>query len=164
MKRYIKSSEAIFGMATVGVHRKPDFMIAVNPGAHHKGLCYFKYYNSDSYMTATQVTRINLRAPAKVFHRNRDGKKEWNLNTADKNALYDYLLRQSDSFKSFSITNWQYVLYLWNNEYGLLNDPYPDEYGSRAEAFIDGYYDEANADDPSYVASDLTMPDYRTME
>lgn len=164
MKRIILG-ESIFGMATVGRHEKPNFLIAVNPDANRAGICYFKYYDSNEYSSAEHVTRLNFRKPEKVKHQNHDGKTEWQLNAKDRKDLCNYLDELSDEIRYVAVTNWQVALYHWNHEYGLINESYPDEYKSRIEAFISGFYDtDENVHNPSYVASTLERPDYRKVE
>lgn len=161
MKRVIKRSEDIFGMATIGRHIQPNFTVAVNPDGNRVGNCYFKYYNRENYNIATHVTRLNLRKPNKIIHKNRDGKKEWQLNSIDKKAICQYLDQTSRYGVQFGATNWDYTLYSWNNELGLLEAEFPEEYSSPFEAFVNGFYDtEDNMNNPSYVPSTLKRPDY----
>lgn len=150
--------EYINAMATVGRHFKPNFIIVVTPDTNRHGICYFKYLDSDSYASAEHIARINIREASRVYHTDNTGKQEWNLNSKDKKVLCNYLLDES---KYRGVTNWQLLLYHWNNEHGFLERNYGKTYDSPINAFVDGFYDtEENVADPNYVASYLEMPDY----
>lgn len=160
MKRLISSTEYIEAMSTIGQHFKPNFMIAVNPADNRSGDCYFKYFNRESYSKADAVARIDMRSPKRFYHMNQDGKVEWDLSAKDKKELCKYLDAESDDWTG--VTNWQSVLFNWNRECHLLSEPFPrDQYTSRIEAFLNGFYDtDDNLSNPSYVASYLSRPDY----
>ena len=156
-----RDGEVILGMATIGSHIDPNFSVCVNPDAHRVGTCYFKYYNSESYTTADKVVRMNIRKPEVVIHRNRDGKKHWVLNSREKRAICDYLREPTRFDYRHKATNWEYLLYTWNIECQLLGDFPSDSYDTPFEAFVDGWYDtDENLSNPSYVASNLPIPDY----
>ena len=163
MKRIVKSNESIFSMATVGRNEKPTLMIAVNPDTGRIGDCYFNYYNNAYYPKSTKVTRINIKKPEKILHKNYDGKEEWGLSSRDKRILCAFLDAKSRDVPS--LTNWQMVLYHWNNEYGNISKQFPDKYQSRIDAFVQGFYDtEENLKNPSYVYSKLKRPDYNRIK
>lgn len=162
MKRYIRTTEYIEAMATVGRHFKPNFIIVVTPDTNRQGVCYFKYLDSESYDTAEHIARIDIRSADRIYHKDGTGKKEWNLSSKDKKALCKYL--DSSSKENRKVTNWKLLLYHWNNEHGLLEEDYSDDYDSRLDAFADGFFDELNEGDPAYVASDLIRPDYMQLE
>lgn len=159
MKRYVRSYEPIFSMATVGYDTKHNITIAVNPDGNRVGDCYFKYYDHASYHSARCVARIDFRKPRKIIHRNKDGKKDWKLNSDDLKILVWYLQQPSSDYSG--LTNWQVALYHWNHEHHLLDKARPPKYDTTIKAFVDGFYDtEENLSDPSYLASTLKMPDY----
>ena len=161
----VKNSEEIFGMATVGRHQNPNFLVSVNPDSNRAGICYFKYYNSDDYTKATHVTRLNFRIPEKVSHKNRDGKKEWELNSHDRDAICEYLDAPSKSNRALNVTNWVVALYHWNDEIGLLEADYPEEYESKLHAFMNGFFDtDDNLKKLSYVSSKLVRPNYKEIK
>jgi len=159
--------EDIMCMATVAKHIKPNFSISVNPDAHREGTRYFKYRDSTDPRRPEHMCRINMRKPEKVYHRNSNGAKEWILNSKDKKWLCKFLDEVSKQQRSpYKITNWLLTLYHWNNEFGFLDDyDFPDQYSSKLEAFVNGWYDtEENLSNPSYVASNLERPDYMLLE
>ena len=161
MVKWIRDTEAIFGMARVGsVDTKPSLTVAVNPDTNRIGDPYLKCYNASRYDTADCVTRLSFYAPKKVFHRNRDGKKEWILNSDDKDAICEFLDSPSKDYSNDKITYWLVSLYSWNNECSLLNGEFPEQYSTKIEAFIDGFYDKENRDNPNYVPSTTLRPDY----
>ena len=169
MYRVINSEEvygeSIFTMTTVGRNRDLDFSVAVNPSTTRIGECYLKYYNAESYRKATAVARLNLRKPEKVYHRNIDNLEEWELNAHDRRNLCRFLDSYSTSFKATKVTYWQLVLYNWDNEWGFLEDDYPDVFSTHVEAFISGFYDiEENLQNPSYMSSTSQRPDYTKVE
>ena len=154
--------EAVFSMATVGRSEKQNFSVAVNPSATYSGTCYLKYYNHKNYKKAAAVARLNLRVPEKVYHTNRDGKKEWQLNSSDRKNLMQFLTSHSMEF-NFA-TYWQLVLYHWNNECDLLESQYPDAFSNHIEAFISGFYDtKENLSNIDYMPSYSICPDYTSV-
>lgn len=164
MKRLVYNSlEPIEAMATIGTHTSPNFCIAVNPDSSRSGDCYFKYFDRESYTKATHVARINIRGCGRFYHKNRDGKKEWNLSGQNKKDLIHYLKEECDEW--VGVTNWQSILYHWNIESHTIDSPFPKEkYSSKIEAFLDGFYDtDPNLSNPSYVASYLATPDYSNL-
>ena len=162
MKIFVRHLDDIFCMATVGKHEHPNFMVAVNPDTKRVGTCYFKYYNNKDYESSDRVARIDFRSPTLIHHKNRDGKKPWRLNAKDIKNLIDYLPKQSDQYRNIKVNNWQFALYSWNNECGLLGYNFPQIYNSVLEAFLDGFYDtDINLSNPSYVASTLPIPNYK---
>lgn len=161
MKRYIKSTEYIEAMATVGRHFKPNFIIVVTPDTNRQGICYFEYLDSESYQIAEHIARIDIRSVDRIYHKDTTGKQEWALSSKDKKALCEYL----DSNSRYKgVTNWQLLLYHWNNEHGFLEADYGDKYDSPIAAFVDGFFDTSNIDNATYVASDLVRPDYMQLE
>ena len=159
MKRVVRYRECVDAMSTIGRDVKNNFRVAVNPDRSRSGDCYFKYYDSQDYSSAKHVVRIDFRSPSVFVHRNRDGLKTWNLNADARKNLVNFLSAKSTRYRN--VTNWQLALYYWDYESGFLNDSYPDTYNSDIEAFVDGHYDTPdNLSNPSYVSSDLTMPDY----
>ena len=52
--------------------------------------------------------------------------------------------------------------YLWNYEYGFIESELDDDaYANPIFAYANGFYDtEENLKHPSYLRSDLQMPDY----
>lgn len=159
MKRYIHAAtEEILAMATVGRHFKPNFTVVVTPDTSRQGVCYFKYLDSESYRTAESIAGVNIRKPERIYHKDATGKQEWQLSHKDKKALCKFLDSNS---KYKGATNWDLVLYHWNNENGFLEEDYGDRYSSPVEAFVDGFFDsEDNVADPSYVPSYVVRPDY----
>ncbi len=79
MKRLIRSSEDIFGMARIGADSRNKFSVAVNPDRKRIGLCYLKYYNNVSYDKATKIARLNIRKPEYISHKTL-GKINFKLN------------------------------------------------------------------------------------
>lgn len=158
-----ESIEYIEAMTTIGSHTSPNFTIAVNPDSGRAGDCYFKYFNREVYSKATAVARINIREASRVYHTNSDGKTEWKLNSKVKKALVSYFNAECDEWAD--ATNWQSILYHWNIESHTIDKPFPkDKYRSKMEAFLDGYYDtDENLANPSYVASNLEIPDYTNL-
>lgn len=155
-------SEDIFCMSTIGRHIKPNFTVAVNPDGNRRGVCYFKYYNSDLYQKATKVARINFRTSEKVHHRNDDGKEDWIISSKEKKVLCDFLDQPS---KFGPGTNWEYALFSWNHEMGLLEEIFPEKYSTVFEAFLNGFFDtDENLKNPSFLKSDLIRPDYIQLE
>lgn len=164
MKRLIRYDD-IYGMATIGRHENPNFLVAVNPDTNRFGDCYFKYYDDKSFDSAKRVTRLSFTAPVKVKHRNRDGKQEWDLNTKDRKNLCNYLDEPSKDYRLSGLTNWVMALYHCDNECGLLSDDYPEEYSNKVDAFLHGFYDtEENITNPNYLVSTLSRPDYTQVE
>lgn len=165
MYRVIRANQEIYGMATVGRHIKPNFMIAVTPDTNREGLCYFKYLNSDNYNKATSIARIDIRQPSRIYHKDGTGKQEWKLNHKDKKVLCDYLDEINRNYRKQGITNWQMLLYHWNNEHGFFIEEPPEDYETDVEAFVHGFYDtDHNLSDPNYTESDLKRPDYTLLE
>lgn len=159
MKRYVRSLEPIECMATIGKSVDDNFCVTVNPDQKRSGVCYLKYFNSSSYTSADKVIRVSLLEPRVIFHKNRDGKKTWRINSKDKKNLVEFLKRNSKDW--VGTDNWHSVLYHWNNELGLIDDVVPEEFNSAIEAFVAGYFDtKENLSHPSYVPSYLEMPDY----
>ena len=162
MKKYIKNTEAIYCMATVGRNLSQNFTVAVNPDSKHIGLCYLKYYNSNNYKKADKVIRLNLKKPEKIYHTNFDGKENWEINSQERKMLCQFLDSQSKQFPEF--TYWQLTLYHWNNEYGFLLSDYPDAFANHIEAFISGFYDDLDESmHPSYMFSGTARPDYMNL-
>lgn len=89
--------------------------IAVNadPSRGWHGEEYFKVYNNDNARKADKVIRIKFRSAEYVYHKNSDGKKDWNLNSKEKKSLIKLLQTPS---KFDNLSNWQYAILQFNLE------------------------------------------------
>ena len=164
MKRYvsdiedISNFEPIESMAQIGIDRDAQMAYYVNPDPSRIGEPYFKVYDRESYVKSTRIARISFLEPRYIQHK--DTKKPWILNHSEKRRLLQFL--NDPSIKYSGASNWEYALYQWNNEHLLLNEAYNKKiYKDEIDAYIRGFYDiEENLDNPSYLPSNLPVPDY----
>ncbi len=165
MKRYIKNVEEhlelepIVSMARVGLDDSAKMLYYVNPDDRRVGDPYFKVYNNISHRIATEIARISFLEPRYIVHRDEAGKQPWKLNSSEKKKMINFLSKKSGFL---NLTFWQYTMYHWDNEYGFLHNQFDTtRYNNILEAYADGFYDtEENLNHPSYLRSDLQMPDY----
>lgn len=128
--------------------------IAVNPDPSRGwyGEEYFKVYNNDNARKADKVIRIKFRSPEYVYHKNSDGKKDWNLNLKEKKTLIKLLQTPS---KFDNLSNWQYAILQFNLE--AFDISYKDCLKLTMEK--QSKMDENNPR-KYYLPIDLPMPDY----
>lgn len=132
--------------------------IAVNPdpsrGWYKKE--YFKAYNNDNARKADKVIRIKFRTPEYVYHKNKDGKKDWSLNSKEKKLLIRLLKSKS---RVPNLTNWQYAIIQFNTEAFLNENPEIFKTLTIAEQ------SKMDKNDPRkyYLPIDLPMPDYNQL-
>lgn len=135
-------------MATIYKSRQYGIGVAVHPDSKRMGLSYFKFYDNPDYTQAKKIIRILFKSPDYTIHK--DGKKLWKLNSDDKKLLVKILKQESSRYDGY--TNWDIAKYDWNCEYF--------EEQLNMKRYFNGEYDEEYKDKPSYVPSDLKMPDY----
>lgn len=136
----------------VGSDKKLKISIRVDPDLNHKGNEYFKIYNSDKYSSAENIARIKFREPSYVVHNeNRHGKKNYKLVSDEKDDLIDFL--NSKNHKKPELTNWEYVIILFNRRLGL-----PDEKAKKNLMF-----DKNSKYNDNYLPFDLKMPNYKNL-
>lgn len=128
--------------------------IAVNPDPSRGwyGEEYFKVYNNDNARKADKVIRIKFRSAEYVYHKNSDGKKDWNLNSKEKKTLIKLLQTPS---KFDNLSNWQYAILQFNLE--AFDISYKDCLKLTMEE--QSKMDENNPR-KYYLPIDLAMPDY----
>ena len=128
--------------------------IAVNPDPSRGwyGEEYFKVYNNDNAKKADKVIRIKFRSAEYVYHKNSDGKKDWNLNSKEKKTLIKLLQTPS---KFDNLSNWQYAILQFNLE--AFDISYKDCLKLTMEE--QSKMDENNPR-KYYLPIDLPMPDY----
>lgn len=152
VNRLSENKEPILSMARIGAANERDkfnFCVYVNPDSKRNGNPYFKFYDSKSYSTAKKVVRLGIKKFEIIKHN--DGFTFWDISKNEAKVLDAFLSRKSKS--DARCTNWEYTIYHWNNESGFITDS-PDEYTDNIEAFLDGYYDNAeNLKFASYIPS-----------
>lgn len=132
--------------------------IAVNPdpsrGWYKKE--YFKAYNNDNARKADKVIRIKFRTPEYVYHKNKDGKKDWSLNSKEKKALIRLLQKPS---KFNNLSNWQYAILQFNLE--AFDISFDDCLNLTTEE-----QSKMDKNNPKkyYLPIDLPMPDYNQLK
>ena len=77
-------------MANVYTDDDLNISVQVNRNEGRNG-SYFKLYNHKDYKKASKVARINFKFPEYVHHVNRDGKKDWALNSRERAKLLEVL-------------------------------------------------------------------------
>ena len=161
MKRLIKRRfhEPIECMATV--FHEPTMSIRVNPDGKRRGEPYFKVYDREKFTVSNKCCRVSFRKAQYIYHK--DSKPFWNMNGAERKKLIQVLQAPDRDLGMASV--WMAAKYHWNNEYGLLSEAFPEIYGTRADAYQNGFYDtDERRRHPSYLPSDLDMPDYTKMK
>ena len=165
MKKYIKNTEdlsqlePIESMSRIGLDRDSNMLYYVNPDTNRVGEPYFKVYDNITHGKATHIARISFLEPRYIIHRDEAGKQQWKLSSAEKKKMIKYLQKKSGFFK---MTLFQYSMYLWNNEFGFFDKiELPTQYENTMIAYSKGFYDStAISRHPSYLRSDIVMPDY----
>lgn len=169
MKRYIKNIEdlsqlePIESMSRIGLDKSSNMLYYVNPDTNRVGEPYFKVYDNITHSKSTHIARISFLKPNYIIHRDEAGKQPWKLNSSEKKKMVKYLEKKSGFFK---MSLFQYSMYLWNNEYGFFDEiDLNDDFENTMIAYSKGFYDFTDvADHPSYLRSDLTMPDYMLLK
>lgn len=143
-------------MSTICRDNKNNVSVAVNPDSNRQGNPYFKFYNSASHKSATNVIRILFNSADYVDPINTDGKKLWKLSHKDKKVLMELLNEPSSDYSD--MTTWEACKFRWNVEYF--------EFTFYRDKYINGEYDKDKtlAENPSYVPYSLKMPDYNKIE
>ena len=167
MKKYVRNIgnlahlEPIESMARIGVDSdsNPQSVYYVNPDSNRVGDPYFKVYDSTSVTKSRRVARISFLEPVYIIHSDEGGKEPWILNSSEKKSLMKFLDKPS---KFSGLSNFQYTMYQWNNEYGFLDETDGlEQYDNPVDAYIHGFYDtESNLKHPSYLPSYLVRPNY----
>ena len=158
MKLFKQIDEPIECMSTIGTNQDPLFTVVVNPDSNRSGDAYLKLCNGKNFLASTEVVRLSLKS-LELIKPHHDGKKEWVINNKYIKKLKEFLSKPSRVSKGYS--NWQYLIYSWNYEYGFLEGT-TEGYDTLIDAFFDGYYDtEENLADPSYVPSYQQMPNWK---
>ena len=129
-------------MAKVYSDKKTNISIQVNRSERRHG-CYFKLYNNKNYARASKVARIDLKNPRYIYRFNGDGKKDWNMNSKEKELLINLLKTKLPTGN----TLWEEIIITYNREGDL------PEWETRKN-FVD------NLLFPKHLPFDLPMPDY----
>ena len=161
MKRVIYI-EPIYCMAQTDQDTKLKLTTWVNPDPNRSGDPYFKIYSDYLKNRATYMARIKFLSPERVYHKSDEGKLEWELNSKIKKNLIRYMNMPSNLYAGN--TRWDVTKFLWNNELDLVAGNVPKGYTSKIDAYVDGYYDKQNKGNPSYVSSEVEIPDYTLLE
>ena len=146
----IKENNIFYEMVTIKRDIQNNKCITVNPDSNKEGNPYFKYYNHQSYNSATAVIRILFKEPGFVIHKNYDGKDFWNISVSDKKILMKILMSPYSANKNYTI--WDYAKYQWNYEYLEVDIDFED--------YVNGEYDDFYKDNPSYVSSKEQIKNY----
>lgn len=77
-------------MSTICKDYQNDVCIAVNPDSNRQGNPYFKFYNSASHKSATNVIRILFNSADYVDNINMNGKNYGNFHTKTKRCLKNF--------------------------------------------------------------------------
>lgn len=77
-------------MSTICRDNKNNVSVAVNPNSNRQGNPYFKFYNSASHKSATNVIRILFNSADYVDHINTDGKNYGSFHTKTKRCLWNF--------------------------------------------------------------------------
>lgn len=149
-------SEILFEMASVRPkegNTKFGVLLAVNPDLNKIGDCYFKMYNSNSYITATGVWRICFSEPKLIKEHSGKIKSLSTINLKYKKILIEYL----NSPGAYSgRTVWDSLKWNWNNEHDLCFEGY--------EPYFNGQLDEQNKNNKNYLPSTLEIPNYNELK
>jgi hypothetical protein len=146
------SEEYLEEMSTIYKSKEYGIGVSVNPDSKRSGNPYFKFYNSSDYLSATKIIRIMFNKPDYIIHNN--GKELWKLNSKEKKLLMDVLHMPSKRYRGR--TNWEAAKFDWNYEY-LEEMIDIDEY-------FNGDYDELYKNNPGYVNSTLSIPNYTNLK
>ena len=135
-------------MATVFIDKRSNVSISVNGDANRIGDCYFKFYNSASYKTATKIARIKFDSPKYVTHKNSNEMKNWVLNTQEREELIKHL-NDKDFLDGHEFTFFQQAIIMLNHERGL---------GRSIHDCIEIMLKNSQGD--KYLSLDLPIPNY----
>ena len=149
----VLNEEHLYEFASIA--RGNNSFIAVNPDSSRGWFKeeYFKVYNNDNARKADKVIRIKFRTAQYVYHKNSDGKQDWNLNSKERRQLIDLLNKQS---KLPGFNNWQYAIIQFNTE------AYMDENPEIFKTLTMEKQQKMDENNPQkyYLPIDLEMPDY----
>jgi hypothetical protein len=168
--KLIKNS--LYEMSTVGRSYNDNFYVGVYPDFGRNNT-YFKVYNHINFEVADKVIRLDFRQPVFYDHKS-DGKKLWKLNNKTIKKIMDFMISEptksigrlklyskvKNSIVKFETeSNWQYAIFLWNDECGFLNH----------EDLDIGYSEGCNSDselfkDPQFVPFNTLMPNYLELQ
>ena len=145
---YSREVEPLGEMATITTSDKPAMRIQINPERGRKGVPYFKVYNSPSYTKSTKVARLHFLDTGMEYHQ--DEFADWVPTNKEIKQIRGLLMERHSREKNY--TNWQMTCWLWNMEYTFIMPDKIDEY-------MEGKFDDAFKDHPSYVPSTTPIPD-----
>ena len=114
-RTHITNLNYLMGMAHIGSNTVEDtFLVYVNPkeGDGHR---YIKVYDNLSVKQAKQVIRLSF--DGKIGYVIRDTFKPWAPSEVPFKTLHAWFC--SPSQKEPRLTNWQYAIFMWNNELGF---------------------------------------------
>ena len=129
-------------MANVYIDDDLNISVQVNRNEGRNG-SYFKLYNHKDYKEASKVARINFKSPEYVYHINRDGKKDWALNSRERAKLLEVL--NMVVFRGETV--WTMLILSFNLEGGL---NFSESEMNKMKELI---Y-------PDHLPIDLPIPDY----
>lgn len=138
---YELSHPMLCEMANVYVDRDDNMTFQVNCSEDHN-VDYFKVYNHQSYKKASKVARISLFEAKYIYHKNDDGKEDWELNAKERKLLVKKL-----QMEVRGLTVWQRLIITYNLESGL-----------NEEETLENLKD--NLKYPYYLPIDMEMPYY----
>ena len=129
-------------MANVYTDDDLNISVQVNRNEGRNG-SYFKLYNHKDYKKASKVARINFKSPEYIYHINRDGKKDWALNSRERVKLLEVL--NMVVFRGETV--WTMLILSFNLEGGL---NFSESEMNKMKKII---Y-------PNHLPIDLPIPDY----
>ena len=129
-------------MANVYTDDDLNISVQVNRNEGRNG-SYFKLYNHKDYKKARKVARINFKSPEYIYHINRDGKKDWALNSRERVKLLEVL--NMVVFRGETV--WTMLILSFNLEGGL---NFSESEMNKMKKMI---Y-------PNHLPIDLPIPDY----
>lgn len=152
-----ESIEYLEEMATVARNYQNGFCIVVNPDRKHND-SYIKVYNHTNYHAATKVIRLAFTKLKYYDHKTPD-KSLWHVTKKELKQIKDFLMEKPTSKGSQNFnTNWDYAIYLWNNECEFT------DHSDYDENFPMGCLKNSELlNDPQFVPLNTKIPDYENL-